>query len=67
MLVTPLLHVVERSPIMSMDRTRQAVAVVTITAEAEDEEMNIANAALPAVGDVAHLLQRDPMVLLANG
>jgi hypothetical protein len=64
--VTLLLHVVETRQIMIMDETHQAVTGVMIAAEAEDEEMTIANAALPAV-DVAHLLRQDPMVLLVNG
>jgi hypothetical protein len=64
--VTLLLHAVETRPTTIMDETRPAVAGVTIAAEAEEEEMTIANAVLPAV-DVAHLLQQDPMVLLVNG
>jgi hypothetical protein len=58
-LVILLLHVVETSPIMILSEIRRVVAVLTIAAEAEDEEMTIASAALHDV-DAAHLLLQDP-------
>jgi hypothetical protein len=43
---------------MIMSETRRVVAGLTIAAEAEEEEMTIANAVLHAV-DAAHLLLQD--------
>jgi hypothetical protein len=64
--VTLQLHVVVMSQTMIMIEIRRDAAVVTIAAEAEDEETTIVNAVLPAV-DAARLPRQGPTVLAVNG